>query len=514
LGGSVNVIANAQISADVSSGLTFTNANPLSSVTNANVTLTGGGAITFGGNVNLGTGTLTNSLTGTGAVTFLSNNSTMTVYNPIAGTGVISILAYQQSNGLYTGTVALPANNSGYTGNINVNAGVLAISTNYALGAGGGSALTTISGNFYNPAELDLSGSISSPENFILDGKQPTNVNPAIRNVTGNNTLTGNISAAGGGNQYDIDSDAGLLTVSGNITIGSATGGRYLNFMGAGNGLLSGAINASGSNYYIVTKMGTGTWTFSSSNTYTGGTFVNAGKLILASAGAFPANTLLNVSSGATVQVAQSSGNSSYVPTLSALNNSGIIDLTNNAMIVHNGNFNALWGEVQAGYNGGSWTVAPGTSGAILSSTAAADTTHLTALGIATNLSSFQGAGGSYSVASTDVVIKDTYYGDALLTGSVTSADYTQIDNGYLRGLTGWQNGDFNYDGTVNGSDYTLIDNAFNLQGGNIAAEVAVPTAQIAGGSATSSSVPEPASLGLLGIGALGLLGRRSRRDR
>ncbi len=31
--------------------------------------------------------------------------------------------------------------------------------------------------------------------------------------------------------------------------------------------------------------------------------------------------------------------------------------------------------------------------------------------------------------------------------------------------MTGWANGDFNYDGTVDGGDYTLIDNAFNTQG-------------------------------------------------
>jgi len=77
--------------------------------------------------------------------------------------------------------------------------------------------------------------------------------------------------------------------------------------------------------------------------------------------------------------------------------------------------------------------------------------------------------------------------------------------------ISGWQNGDFNYDGVVNGSDYTLIDNAFNSQGTQIAAEIATPTAQIAGSGATSA-VPEPTTLGLLGIGAISLLGRRRRR--
>jgi hypothetical protein len=114
--------------------------------------------------------------------------------------------------------------------------------------------------------------------------------------------------------------------------------------------------------------------------------------------------------------------------------------------------------------------------------------------------------------------VKYTYFGDANLDGKVDGSDYSRIDNAYLYNrthptapLTGWFNGDFNYDGVINGSDYTLIDNAFNTQGALIASEIAAPTAQIAGDSG-ASAVPEPATLGLLGLGALGLLSRRRRR--
>jgi hypothetical protein len=174
-------------------------------------------------------------------------------------------------------------------------------------------------------------------------------------------------------------------------------------------------------------------------------------------------------------------------------------------MVLQNssGSLSTITSEVAAGFNGGNWN---GTGNVITSSLAAADTTHLTAVGIATGLTSFEGL----SVNPSDVLLKYTYYGDALLTGSVTTADYAKIDAGYLGNLTGWQNGDFNYDGSVNGSDYTLIDNAFNTQGAQLAAEIASPTAQLAGGVA--SAVPEPASLGLIGFAAMGLLGRRNRR--
>jgi hypothetical protein len=109
-----------------------------------------------------------------------------------------------------------------------------------------------------------------------------------------------------------------------------------------------------------------------------------------------------------------------------------------------------------------------------------------------------------------DLLVKLTYYGDTNLDGVVDGSDYTRIDNGSLNHLTGWSNGDFNYDGVVNGSDYTLIDNAFNMQGASLTSEIAAPTAQVAGGGV--SAVPEPTSIALLGMTAVGLLGRRRRR--
>jgi autotransporter-associated beta strand protein len=193
----------------------------------------------------------------------------------------------------------------------------------------------------------------------------------------------------------------------------------------------------------------------------------------------------------------------------------GRLDLTGNDMDVAAGNgtsLAAITNQVAEGYNGGMWT---GTGG-IISSAAAGDSLHLTALGVIQNN---QNGSPIYTAGSNpdlfdgttpgagDVLVKYTYYGDGNLDGKVDGSDYSLIDNGFLRHATGWLNGDFNYDGSVNGSDYTLIDNSFNTQSTSLLAAVAQPTAQMA--SAQTSPVPEPAAVLLATAAAVGALSRR-----
>jgi hypothetical protein len=184
----------------------------------------------------------------------------------------------------------------------------------------------------------------------------------------------------------------------------------------------------------------------------------------------------MNIGSGATATLAASTTLNDRtvleVGQLSVAANA-TLDLGNNALIVHNGNLANLWALIARGYHaaGSQWT-----GSGITSSTAAADTRHLTAVGILANNQSGSAVYTSFdqqSAVMTDVLIRCSYYGDANLDGTVTSTDYTQIDNGFLKHLTGWSNGDFNYDAVVNGSDYTLIDNAFNTQYGKLAAQIA-----------------------------------------
>jgi autotransporter-associated beta strand protein len=362
----------------------------------------------------------------------------------------------------------------------------------------------------------NTAGSTASNSPLYLNGGTLAVNDFTLTSISGNGTAVIHLN---GGVLEALQSNSAFLPALPKTTINVDSGGALINTNGYNITIAGGLTHGTGTPDGGLIKSGAGTLTLTGANSYTGTTNVSAGTLVVSSVTAFPSGTAnagtgLIVASGATFQIANQSSNASWVPFVSSLADSGTIDLTDNAMVIRNANtsIGTLFNEVKAGYHGGAWN---GTgSGVILSSAAAGDLTHLSAVGIATNLSSFEGAGGTVTVGTSDVVLKDTYYGDANLDGQVNSTDYTLIDAGYLSGgtKTGWQNGDFNYDGVINGSDYTLIDNAFNTQGAQLSAEIATNTAQIAGGAGTASAVPEPTSLGLLGLGAMGLLGRRNRR--
>jgi autotransporter-associated beta strand protein len=453
----------------------------------------------------------TNTITDNGVLAF---NSSSTNLNPpvlITGTGSLFINAsmgignhntYSGGTTIAGGDVIAYENDSFGTGTVNVNGG--AVDVQYGA-------------KFLN--NFNMSGT-ALIEQYFTAGTGIAEIDGVV-NLTGSTTLQmpyggsikfyGSPTALTGTNQSLTVTGgsgySGTFSIGGNVNLGTGTisvgSGITLQFAPPASTTISiptAIVSAS-----AVQQSGLGTTILSGSNTYAGGTNVGSGTLVLASSGAFPSATTLTIASGATVQVANHGSGSTFVPVISSLSNSGTIDITNNALDIQGGSISTISQEVAAAYNGGAWNGSNSSLGVITSSLAASDPRHLTAVGVATNLSTFEGQ----SVSTTDVLVKYTYYGDANLDGKVDGSDYSMIDNGYLMQLTGWQNGDFNYDGVINGSDYTLIDNAYNTQGAQLAAETASATAQFAGGTA---AVPEPSVLGLIGFGLAGLLGRRRRQ--
>ncbi len=153
------------------------------------------------------------------------------------------------------------------------------------------------------------------------------------------------------------------------------------------------------------------------------------------------------------------------VPANLTVASTGSLDLGGNDLIVRGGTTTTVAALAAAGYAGGAWNGV----GGLDSSAANANAAHLTALAVvpasaAASTTAFDGQ----PIASTDVLVKYTYYGDTNVDGAVDLADYTRLDGGFIAGGTDWSNGDFNYDKAVDGSDYTLIDNAFNSQSGTL----------------------------------------------
>jgi fibronectin-binding autotransporter adhesin len=376
-----------------------------------------------------------------------------------------------------------------------------------------------------------VAGNVATFSDTSVTG--PVNPNLTANETVGGLTFNGNgglttISASTGKSLTLDNSGSGVAVgvTGGNVAISAPVilnDNATATVNGSNTLTVSGAVTATGAQ--TLTDAGTGTLVVATTGSI-GVPLVVSGNVSFATNGSSggllvtPTIPSITIHNGGVVTVTDPGAGNHANRTVLATNSlnfdgssgawQGKLDLAGNDMVVHAGASTStvlanITNQLAQGYNGATpWT---GTAG-IVSSTAAADNTvtGLSTLGVATGLTSFDGE----SVLSSDVLVKYTYYGDATLDGHVDGSDYSMIDTGFAGGGTGWQYGDFNYDGHIDGSDYSLIDNTFNQQSvAGFAAEVAVNTSEIAGGSA---AVPEPASLGLLGIGAIGLMSRRRRR--
>jgi fibronectin-binding autotransporter adhesin len=219
----------------------------------------------------------TTSLTGLTITTDVLNaaaiRSTGTLSVTNAGTSSITGIISEGTTALAVtkagaGTLTLSGANA-YTGATTISTGALRAAHNTALGTTA-SGTTVVQGG----AALELSGGITIGAEALTLNYDGISSGGALRNISGNNTYQGTIDNSSSGSGVRINSDADILTLSGNITNGL----RVLVIGGAGNTVVSGIIGNGAGEFW---KADSGTVTLTGTNTYTGLTTVLGGTLIL-----------------------------------------------------------------------------------------------------------------------------------------------------------------------------------------------------------------------------------------
>jgi autotransporter-associated beta strand protein len=268
-----------------------------------------------------------------------------------------------------------------------------------------------------------------------------------------------------------------------------------------------------------LTKNGAGILTLNGATSYTGATTVNTGTLRLGTS--LGTTSSVTIAAGTSIEI---SPNQSRVLKTGPVSiaSGGKLDLKDNKLVTttavgtgvaNGGNYTAgsVSRLVQTASNGGAW------DGSGITTSMPDATAGLTSIGVAvaSDVRDF-GVGttllfSGQTITPTSTLAMYTYAGDANLDGQITGDDYSGIDFTILdpNNAGGWFNGDFNYDGFVSGDDYSAID--FNI----LAQGAPFPTSASAGtGLSGVVAVPEPATLSVIGLGAVGLMLRRRRRRR
>ncbi|RYD49803.1 MAG: hypothetical protein EOP83_24730, partial [Verrucomicrobiaceae bacterium] len=196
--------------------------------------------------------------------------------------------------------------NNSYSGATTVNGGSLTITGTNSLGG-----IVNVNGNAASPAILNLQnsnalgtsvltvanrnsgvqlqGGVVLPNTVSLftsnDGTSGATVPYAVASVSGDNIINGNITLRDGGGSSIFQADAGAsLKLTGNVSLiaGQSSRGMILQGESTGANEFSGVLSdLSVTSVGSIIKNGTGTWTVSGVNLYTGVTTVNGGTLIV-----------------------------------------------------------------------------------------------------------------------------------------------------------------------------------------------------------------------------------------
>lgn len=502
----------------------------------ASADVAGGGRLSTGSFGGVGTLVLNSGTMSVGSTTFASTpvslgsgggtfdiaaQRSVTLSGTISGTGALRKIG--------SGTLVLTGANT-YTGATSVFDGVLRVNS------------VSLPGNLANHATVRFNqvssgtyaGAISGAGSLIKDGG-------GILTLNGNNTFTGPLTIAAGTLRLgpgDSLSDQTTVTVNPAATLDLASNDERFGAL-AGSGTVAlgsahmrvGINNQSTTHSGVITgtngqliKQGTGSFTLTAANTYTGGTTVEAGAMVINNASGSATGTgpltvnagatlggsgsvggAVNVLPGATVSPGLSPGTIS-VPGITfnpnsffdieisdtdpashdRLDVSGLAVLSGSLNFQRIGGFQPLPGDffdvVFYGSRIGTFDQISGSSGFAGLSLVPEYQTNLLRLRAS-------GLGG-----------------DANLDGVVNLQDFNVLAANFGSSSANWLTGDFNGDGLVNLADFNILAANFGV------------TASAAGGptpedwSVLAAVVPEPSMLGLAVVPVLAAQLRRRRR--
>jgi len=269
---------------------------------------------------------------------------------------------------------------------------------------------------------------------------------------------------------------------------------------------ITGTGSIAGSGSLTLASTNSSAFTLETSNSYTGGTYVNGGTLVAGVNDAIPPNGSLTIGANGTVQLANKTGQTTLWSL--SITGGGRFDIGNNNVVISDpgGSIDStIRAYLASGYNGGHW------NGAGIDTTAPTGASY--GIGWADGA-----AGGISGITSGQLEIKYTLYGDVNLDGLVNGSDFNIVAANFNQSITGWDQGDFNYDGLVNSADFNELAANFNqsVSGGASSGDVAALDAFAVtnGLSLPTSNVPEPASAAMMVMAGLEILCRRRRSSR
>jgi autotransporter-associated beta strand protein len=292
----------------------------------------------------------------------------------------------------------------------------------------------------------------------------------------------------------------------------------------AGNYILSGTGGIGGAASLTVT--GSDTVTLSTINTYTGPTTVTGGTLVIGAAAALPSGSAVMVGNGTTPAILQLASGIGQVtlPSLT-INPGGVFDITNNTLVINYASgadpVAAIRGYLKSAYQGGIWT---GTG--LTSSTVRGEVANAIAHGGGVwSIGYLDVSKDTAATSATQIYVEPALIGDANLDGSVTFIDLGIVAQNLGAINDDWEHGDFNYDGTTNFLDIGLLaqnlsktvlntplDEIIPDPSAAVTAQWNLAVAELQANETEPANLPEPGMVGLMALGAGGLMARRRRR--